>query len=85
MKVIQTSTKKTAKQIHPQSDKSTVAFTKTDKNVAGIDLFLNQQQKNAVFADPSANLRVIAGPGTGKTTVLINRIIFLLQELKVAP
>ncbi len=45
-----------------------------------MDFFLNSEQKKAVFTAKDFNLRIIAGPGTGKTTVLINRIIFFLKK-----
>lgn len=39
---------------------------------------LNSQQKKAVTAPASGRLQIIAGPGTGKTTVLISRVAYLL-------
>lgn len=58
-----------------------IRMQKVDK-LTGMDNFLNADQQNAVFADHLTNLRIIAGPGTGKTTVLINRIIFFLNKLR---
>lgn len=45
---------------------------------------LNIEQKKAVFA-PLSNIRVLAGPGSGKTRVLVNRIVNLIIEEKIAP
>ncbi|MBT2734732.1 UvrD-helicase domain-containing protein [Bacillus sp. ISL-7] len=42
----------------------------------GFDFF--DQQKEAILADGSVN--VVAGPGTGKTTVLIAKLALLLQQ-----
>lgn len=43
---------------------------------------LNEQQQSAVFGD-LGNYLVIAGAGTGKTTVLVNRIAYLIDHFKV--
>ena len=40
---------------------------------------LNQQQKSAVIHD-SGPLLIVAGAGTGKTTVLINRLLYLIKN-----
>ena len=45
---------------------------------------LNQQQKEAVTY-PVAPLMVMAGAGTGKTTVLTNRVAYLVEELGLDP
>lgn len=45
---------------------------------------LNSAQREAVTATPS-NLLVLAGAGSGKTQVLVNRIVWLLQNEKLTP
>ncbi|MEN3015195.1 MAG: ATP-dependent helicase, partial [bacterium] len=45
---------------------------------------LNEDQLRAVKADQGPTL-VLAGPGTGKTTVITYRTIYLLQKLKINP
>lgn len=45
---------------------------------------LNDAQRNAV-ASPSKNLLVLAGAGSGKTRVLVHRIVWLVQAEQVSP
>lgn len=45
---------------------------------------LNQEQKEAVLHD-TGPLLIVAGAGTGKTTVLINRLLHLVTEKNVNP
>jgi DNA helicase-2/ATP-dependent DNA helicase PcrA len=47
-------------------------------------MLLNNTQQKAVEAEFGPIL-VIAGAGTGKTRVLISRIIFLIQNLNINP
>ncbi|MBK5240115.1 MAG: ATP-dependent helicase [Clostridium sp.] len=45
---------------------------------------LSEEQKAAVFSD-SRNLLVTAGPGSGKTVVIVNRIVYLINHKKINP
>jgi superfamily I DNA/RNA helicase len=45
---------------------------------------LNDKQKDAVLSD-AKRLLVLAGAGSGKTKTLLQKIIFLIEEKKVAP
>lgn len=45
---------------------------------------LDEYQQSAV-QNPARQLLIIAGPGSGKTTVLTNRIAYMISELDVAP
>lgn len=45
---------------------------------------LNDQQREIVFA-PLSNMFVVAGAGTGKTRVLISRLVYLMEEENVQP
>ena len=45
---------------------------------------LNDNQKKAVeYVD--GHLLIVAGPGTGKTRVLTEKVVFLVNEKKVEP
>ena len=46
---------------------------------------LNAKQKQAVVAASVERLQIIAGPGTGKTKVLISRVAYLLIKEKLSP
>lgn len=45
---------------------------------------LNKEQREAVSAPPGPTL-VVAGPGSGKTSVLTRRVAYLIQEVGVKP
>ncbi|MGH4139829.1 ATP-dependent helicase [Clostridium sp.] len=49
-----------------------------------INTKLSKEQRAAVFSD-SRNLLVTAGPGSGKTVVIVNRIVNLINEQKTSP
>lgn len=46
---------------------------------------LNEKQRLAVTAPTSGVLQIIAGPGTGKTKVLVSRVAYLLQHQHIPP
>ncbi len=52
--------------------------------VASVSGELNDSQREAVCADAPA-IAVIAGPGTGKTSTLVSRIAYLVEERGVSP
>ncbi len=45
-------------------------------------IYLDKYQKEAVYIKEK-NVLVVAAPGSGKTTVIINRVNYLVNELKV--
>jgi len=45
---------------------------------------LNDKQREAVTYE-SGNLLVLAGPGSGKTFTIVQRIFYLIEKMKVAP
>lgn len=46
---------------------------------------LNENQREAVTSPCNGRLQIIAGPGTGKTKVLVSRVAHLLIVDKVRP
>lgn len=65
----QRSCKETTMSISPQSSQS----------------ILNPSQLEAVQADPKQNLLILAGAGSGKTRVVIERILYLIEHCQVDP
>lgn len=57
----------------------------TSELVAGLVDSLNEKQREAVTASASGRLQIIAGPGTGKTKVLISRVAYLILEEGISP
>ncbi len=55
-----------------------------DTNMDQILDQLNQEQREAVIHD-NGPLLIVAGAGTGKTTVLINRLFYLIQDKHIKP
>ena len=49
-----------------------------------INAKLSKEQRDAVFSQ-RRNLLVTAGPGSGKTVVIVNRIVHLINEQKINP
>lgn len=46
---------------------------------------LSKAQYNAVTADPNIPLQILAGPGSGKTRVLVARVAWLILAQKIRP
>lgn len=51
----------------------------------GILATLNASQKDAVKCPSSGVLQIVAGPGTGKTKVLVSRVAYLLLHEQILP
>lgn len=49
------------------------------------DIVLDAEQQQVAYAEPEARIAVIAGPGAGKTAVVIERIAHLVYEEDVDP
>ena len=83
----------------PQAAKQRVVFAPIDSSSVFEDVkgplkrvlsplnqdYLNEQQRAAVTAGPEGPILVNAGPGSGKTKVLIERVVWLVQEQGVPP
>ena len=50
-----------------------------------LDACVNDAQRKAIMFDGSGPLLVLAGPGSGKTFVITQRVRFLIEEKKVPP
>ncbi|GEQ72272.1 hypothetical protein JCM33374_g5959 [Metschnikowia sp. JCM 33374] len=46
---------------------------------------LNRKQRQAVTSPCSGVLQIVAGPGTGKTKVIVSRVAYLLLHEKISP
>ncbi len=46
---------------------------------------LNQKQTEAITASSHIPLLIIAGPGSGKTHVIIERVVHLIKNKNIAP
>jgi len=62
-----------------------VGINKTHANLSNkTHANLSNEQRDAVFTS-SRNLLVTAGPGSGKTVVIVNRIVHLINEQNIKP
>src|SRR5262245_23958570 len=53
---------------------------------SGSDLYPpDAEQAQAVYADPAADLFIVAGPGTGKTSCLTFRVLYLVLVAGLPP
>ncbi|KAM9890869.1 hypothetical protein OXX79_011124, partial [Metschnikowia pulcherrima] len=46
---------------------------------------LNEKQRQAVTSPSSGILQIVAGPGTGKTKVIVSRVAYLLLHEQISP
>ena len=82
-----------AKKIHGRGSTpfSGINACKKPRNNTSVELVetpwnrLNEKQKLSVEDRNSKAIRVVAGPGTGKTAVLTARVAFLISKLSVDP
>lgn len=68
--------------IHSTFVSHTMDQTKLASDILGS---LNANQKEAVTSPCSGVLQIVAGPGTGKTKVLVSRVAYLLLKENVLP
>ncbi|MCO5576836.1 hypothetical protein L7F22_030656 [Adiantum nelumboides] len=61
-----------------------IDLTDGDERPAYLSI-LSEAQYNAVTADPDEPLQILAGPGSGKTRVLVSRVAWLILEKKISP
>ena len=60
-------------------------FLKTFPEFSDVALNLNEEQEDIVTYDGDKFLSVEAGPGAGKTRVLIEKVNYMVNELNVDP
>ncbi|MDQ1910542.1 ATP-dependent helicase [Paenibacillus sp. GD4] len=67
------------------SIKNGLDFNTIKSELAGYFPTFNQEQYEVEHADPEGSILITAGAGSGKTTVMVQRILFLLKHVKVEP
>lgn len=65
-----------------QKKSSPLGFSKS--KIKGHFIQLNNHQREAVILPINQNALLLAGPGTGKTSVLIEKIIYLLEKKAIS-
>ncbi|WP_052812682.1 RecQ family ATP-dependent DNA helicase [Desulfonatronum thioautotrophicum] len=70
---------------HLNDRKGILELPVTKEQYAAILKTLNPVQKKIVQAPVDRNMLVVAGPGSGKTRIIVHRIAYLLKVLRVRP
>ena len=52
-------------------------------NVLKRDISSNKEQNEAILANPEESLFIVAGPGSGKTTVMVLKILRKMEILYI--
>jgi len=55
------------------------------QDIEDTKIHLNSQQEQYVYAPIDENIRVVAGPGAGKTSATVERIVYLIEACNVNP
>jgi ATP-dependent DNA helicase UvrD/PcrA len=76
--------KKSDQQPNPYTPSNVIIKNTPDKTFEKKTVDLNKEQRRAVEHDGGA-LLIMAGPGTGKTRTLTQKIAYLIQKKKVSP
>lgn len=70
---------------HLQDRKAILDLPVTEQQYSAILHDLSEVQESIVKAPPDRNMLVVAGPGSGKTRIIVHRMAYLLKVMRVRP